>query len=150
MVKSNRHLFLSQKMWHTFKGMAWSHMSRLTSKHVKQGRKEVADSLGLDYDVKDMYHMVRMVLEVNQLLRECDLDLTANSDLLLDVRNGKWSLNEAVNFFNDMMAMNESLLNTTDLPYQPDEKRVHDLLVECLNLSWGDEVLTSMAFNVLR
>lgn len=39
LVKENRHLFLSEKNFHTFRGMLHAHLSRIKSGHIKEGRK---------------------------------------------------------------------------------------------------------------
>ena len=139
-VKSNRHLFLSQKCYHTFKGMMWSHLSRLKSGHVKEGRKE--DSKKYGWDVKDGYHSVRMIFQLEQILFTGDVDLKKYSNTLLGIRNGRNTLDEVIEFCENKLIEFEDIVRNHPkricIPYSPDEKTIHSLLVDCLEEKYGN------------
>ena len=140
MVRENRKLFLSQKMYHTFKGMLWAHLNRLKSGHTKQGRLNLAEKYG--YDTKDAYHSVRMLLELKQVLYYGDLDLTKNSNYLKDVRNGEFTLEHMVNSIETQLYdLEKAVFDNPHLlavPYKPDEDKIHSLLVNCLEEKYGN------------
>jgi predicted nucleotidyltransferase len=137
MVRDNKNLFLSQRCWHSFKGMAYSHVSRLRSGHTKDGRMELANKFG--YDTKDAYHCVRMLMEVDMVLHEGTLDLQRNKEMLKDVRNGSWTLNDVLDFFDRKMNDLDTFLSTGEcaVPYGPDEKAITKLLVDCMEEKYG-------------
>lgn len=139
LVRDNRKLFLSQKMYHTFKGMAYSHLSRIKSGHIKEGRIEKSKELGLDYDVKDAYHTLRMLLQLLEVLETGELHLKANSIFLNDVRSGKYTLQYIMDMFDDMLGLAEQLVNSNQcaVPYSPDEKKLKNLLINCIEIKYG-------------
>lgn len=92
---------------------------------------------GADYDTKFAYNIVRLLLEVEQILSEGDLDLCRNSDVLKTVRAGEWSLERVVDWFDNKEKTLESLYVTSELPYKPDEDKIKQLLVECLEMHYG-------------
>lgn len=135
-VKENRHLFLSEKMYHTFKGMAWSHVSRLKSGHVKKGRKENEEVFG--WDVKDGYHTVRILLQIQDVLRYGDLNLKRYSYYLSEIRNGKYPLSHVLSEFEDLMKELELIIaEGSAVPHSPDEKKIKTLLLTCLEEKYG-------------
>ena len=56
LVRENRKLFLSQKMYHTFKGMMWSHLSRIKQGNPKEGRRELVKKYGFDLFINGHEH----------------------------------------------------------------------------------------------
>ena len=140
-VRKNRQLFLSQKLYHTFKGMLFSHLSRIKSGHIKEGRK----NKGFDWDVKDGYHSLRMALQLKQVCFEYDLDLTKNRDILLDVRMGVYSKDEIVSMSEDILKEIESKKEEFVIPYAPDETEIKKLLIHCLELEYG-YILSEIGF----
>lgn len=137
MVRDNKRLFLSEKLFHRFKGMAFSHMKRITSRTREGKRKEHVDKYG--FDVKDASHVVRLMCEVEDFLFLGDADLSANSSVIRDVRNGEWSLTDVETFFEGKIAYIERALEVGKgvLPKYPDEDKIKLLLVECLEEKYG-------------
>lgn len=138
MVRKNANLFLSQRCWHSFKGMAYSHISRLRSGHTKEGRLYLAEKYG--YDTKDAYHSIRMLLEIEMILREGTLDLEYHKDTLKGIREGAWSLIDVLEIADrKIIALDEFLSrNECAVPYSPDEKAIRSLLVKCLEEYYGN------------
>jgi predicted nucleotidyltransferase len=132
-VRKNKHLFLSQKCYHTFKGMMWSHLSRIKSGHIKEGRK----NKGFDWDVKDGYHSARMALQLKQICFEYDLDLTRNKKILLEIRHGDMSKDDVISFCENTLSEIEDKKEDFVIPYAPDEKEIKKLLIHCLELGYG-------------
>jgi len=117
MVKGARHMFLSQKIYHTFRGMAFSHL----------------------YNDKRPYHVVRMVLEAEQLLMTGDLDLKASAETLKQVRGGLWLPREVEEFFEKKQAELEEVYTSgkSPLPKSPDWEELNILLLACLEERYG-------------
>lgn len=138
LVKENRHLFLSEKNFHTFRGMLHAHLSRIKSGHVKEGRKYDEQ----DWDWKDGYHCMRMCLELDEILFEGTLTVDKNSEPLMDVRNGKVNKEELVNYCESYLSnIEEKVANKAFLkvPHSPDEKKIKKLLLDCLDIKYGKE-----------
>jgi uncharacterized protein len=148
MVRDDRKLFLSQKCYHTFRGMAFSHMQRITNRNREGSRAELVEKYG--YDVKDASHMVRCLLEVKQILFEGDLDLTRNATLLTGVKSGGWSLERTKEFFAREMDILDGAIDCEPeklaVPYAPNEEAIYELLCNCLEEVYGDLSNLGMRF----
>lgn len=137
MVRNNKRLFLSQKCWHTYKGMLFSHLSRIKSNHIKEGRIENANRLKLDFDPKDAYHCIRMILEMSQILYTGNLILNQDSKILLEIRNGEWAKQQVIEMCEKSLLYFEENQDSFIVPYSPDENKIKKLLVICLEAKFG-------------
>ncbi len=146
MVRNNRKLFLSEKCLHTYKGMLFSHLSRIKSGHIKEGRVERAKELNSDFDVKDGYHSVRMILELNQILYSGDLNFEEHNNILLEIRNGNWTKEFLVEYCEDYLNKFETDKDFV-VPYEPNERMIKNLLVDCLEEKFGS--LSKFGYNIL-
>jgi len=137
LVRTNRKIFLSQKCFHTFRGMAHSHISRLKNRERIGNRSLLIQKYG--YDVKDASHIVRLIFELKQIMTEGDLNLTRNKEIVFGVKNGEWSKQEVVSFFEEQMIVLENINkdNKSVVRYSPDEKKIKKLLIDCLEISYG-------------
>jgi predicted nucleotidyltransferase len=135
-VKEHRHLFLSQKCYHTFKGMMWSHLSRLKTGHIKEGRKELGEKYG--YDTKDAYHSTRMIFQLRNILFHADMNLRSNKDVLLAVRCGQITKDEVISFCEEQLVEFEKAKEHFVVRYAPDEDKIRRVLVDCLEESYGN------------
>jgi len=88
-------------------------------------------------DTKFGYHVVRLLLEVEQIMAEGDLDLMRNREQLKDIRDGNWSLEEVLKWASDKERALERLYETSDLPYGPDEPAIKAVLLKCLEMQFG-------------
>ena len=140
LVRENRHIFLHKGCWHKFKGYAYSQLKKLKVKNPEGKRKEMVDKYG--FDVKFAYHVVRLMLEVEQMLAEQDLDLQRNKEQLRAIREGRWSLKQIEDFFEVKEKGLESLYRDSKLPHSPDETEIRNLLIKCINTYFCDTVLT--------
>jgi predicted nucleotidyltransferase len=136
MVRSNRHLFLHKGMFFKFKGYSFSQLNKARTKVPIGKRKQVLEKFGVD--VKFLYHVVRLVLECEQALIEGTIDLERNRDHLLAIREGSISLEEVEKWFNEKERTLEKLYTeSTVLPYSPDEDKIKQLLLNCLEHWYG-------------
>lgn len=137
-VRDKRHLFLSKKAWHTFKGYAYSQEKRIRdeSNKPKGKRRAIIEQYG--YDVKFAYHIVRLMGEVRQILEEHNLDLERDRETYKTIRRGEWTLDQLHTWFQDQMTSLEPIYNTSTLRYAVDEPTVKEILLNCLEEHYGD------------
>lgn len=135
MVRDNRDLFLHKGSWHKFRGYAYSQLSKIKGKTKESKRWESIEKYG--YDVKFAYHTVRLVLEVEQILTENTIDLRRNAELLKVIRNGEWTEQRIRDWFTAKEKALEPLYHSSDLQYKPDENKIKELLLNCLEQHYG-------------
>ncbi|MDM8515144.1 nucleotidyltransferase domain-containing protein [Desulfobacterales bacterium HSG16] len=136
LVRENRYLFLHKGAWHKFKGYAFSQIHKMRTKNPVGKRKKIIEKFG--YDIKFACHVVRLLNEVEQILTEHDLDLERNREQLKAIRRGEWTQRQVEEYFAEKEMELENLYTKSSLPYKPDEKRIQDLLLECLEYHYGN------------
>jgi hypothetical protein len=116
-----------------FKGLhSKVNQSGKLSKRVKTIKK-------YGYDVKFAYHIVRLLNEVEQILTEGDLDLQRNREQLKAIRRGDWSLEEIDEYFQKKELDLEGVYSKcTILPVSRPEEAVKKLLLECIEMHYGN------------
>ena len=138
MLRENRHLFLSKKCWHTFKGYAFSQMHKMKIKNPEGKRKELKEKYG--YDTKFAYHLVRLLNEIEQILLEGDLDLERNREQLKAIRKGEWTQKQVEDYFHDKEKYLEEVNATSKtVPHKARYDEVRGLLYKCLGIWFADE-----------
>jgi predicted nucleotidyltransferase len=136
LVKDNRHLFLSEKLFHACRGMGYSHISRLKSGHTKEGRKDNKEKYG--YDVKDAMHSIRILLEAKDILSTGDLDIRKHREYLMDICNGYYSLEYIIEEFDKLMNELELIISEgSAVPNRPNEKSIQNLLENSIEIVYG-------------
>jgi hypothetical protein len=138
MVVDNRHVFLSKKCYHTFRGYAHSQKAKMgTKKENTQGkRKEVREKYG--FDLKFCTHMIRLYLQLKQILQTQDLDLKENAILLTAIRGGAYDLEYLTNLSNNLETECDELYKTSSLVYNIQEEKITQLLIDCLEETYGN------------
>ncbi len=84
-----------------------------------------------------MYHIVRLLNEVEQILVEGDLDLQRNREQLKEIRRGEWTLEQVETYFETKERVLEATYANSQLPHSPDEDAIKKLLVESLEMHYG-------------
>lgn len=135
MVRDARRSFLHKGCWHTFKGYAYQQVTKMAGHERTGKRKEVVEEFG--FDVKFAYHVVRLLNEVEQILTEGDLDLMRNREQLKSIRRGEWTEQQIREYFTKKEAELETLYQSSTLPVAPDEAKVKQLLLNCLEEHYG-------------
>lgn len=137
LVRQNRRDFLHKGCWHKFKGYAYSQLHKMSSKDPVGKRQALRDEFG--FDVKFGYHVVRLLSECEQILHEGDLDLQEKSrrEQMKAIRRGEVTEDEIRRWATDKEAQLERLYAASTLPYGPDEKKIKDLLLHCLEEHYG-------------
>ena len=135
MIRDNRHLFLHKGAWHRFRGYAYSQLKKVKNKKPEGPRKELVEKYG--YDVKFAYHLVRLLDEIEQVLEHGDIDLMRDRERLKAIRRGEFTLEELESSFYAKEQRLEQLYHTSTLPKYPDEERIKQLLIDCLEEFYG-------------
>lgn len=135
MVKDNRRIFLHKGAWYKFRGYAYSQLNKIKNRNPHGKRREIVDKFG--YDVKHAYHIVRLICEVEDILMYGDFDLMEHKEILKSVRRGEWTLERIESYFNEKEKNLDSLFVTSTLPKYPDEDKIKQLLLDCLEEFYG-------------
>lgn len=135
LVRENRRVFLHKGAWAKFKGYAYSQLHKIAIKQPEGKRKELVAEHG--YDVKFAYHVVRLVGEVEQILTEGDVDLQRDNERLKAIRRGEWTEDRLRSWFDDKEKQLERAWAESKLPAKPDEAKIKDLLMRCLEEHYG-------------
>ena len=137
LVRENRKLFLHKGSYYKFKGYAYSQLHKMRIKNPKEGSKRYEDVQKHGYSTKFAYHIVRLCLQCEQILVEHDLDLQRNREQLKSIRRGEWGVDRIEKFFGDKERQLEELYTKSTLRNVPDEDRIKELLLQCLEIHYG-------------
>jgi predicted nucleotidyltransferase len=137
-MRENRKLFLHKGSWHRFKGYAYAQMAKIRNKVNASNPKRAETIAQHGYDLKFAYHIVRLLNEVEQILVEGDLDLQRNREQLKEIRRGEWTLEQVESYFESKEKLLEATYAASKLPHGPDEAVLKKLLLECMEMHYGD------------
>lgn len=126
----NRHLFLSKQVKNKFGGYANSQIQKLKVKKSNgTGRQELIEEFG--YDTKFFMHGIRLLTSAIEILDTGDFHtLRPNREFLIDCRNGKYTLDEALELVKDYDDMLRVAAEHSQLPATPDYDRINKMLVD--------------------
>jgi len=90
-------------------------------------------------DVKFFYHVVRLLAEVEQIMMEGDLDLREKGrrEHMKAIRRGDVTQEEILNWATIKEKDLEKLYHSSTLRHEPDESRIKQLLLDCLEHHYG-------------
>lgn len=134
MVRKNRSLFLSKRIVPRFRGYAYAELKNVHNLKTGQ-RKELVEQFG--FDTKNCSHVVRLLLECEQILATGDLNLRRDRELLKHIREGNWSLAEVQAYFDSKERYLLELEQKSLLPATPDMVKIKQLLLDCLESHYG-------------
>jgi predicted nucleotidyltransferase len=138
LVRDRRKEFLHKGAMHKLRGYAFSQMSKIRNKANSSNPKRAADVEANGFDTKFAYHVVRLVLQAEQILMERDLDLMRNREILKAIRRGEWTLAELESWFAVKEKSLEIAYVNSQIPNVPDEAALRDLLLQTLEMHYGD------------
>lgn len=135
MIIDNRDLFSSKKIYHSFTGYAHSQLKKITHKAFKgymgEKRKTLVEKHG--YDCCNAAHLIRLLRMGIEFLTEKQLYVLREDAVeLLDIKDGKWSLDKIYSEADRLFALANECYIRSDLPNQPDKARVEELLIYIL------------------
>lgn len=137
LVRENRRQFLHKGAMHKLRGYAYSQMSKIRNKANSSNPKRAADVEAHGFDTKFAYHVVRLVLQAEQILMEGDLDLLRNREMLKSIRRGEWTLEQLESWFSAKERDLETVYARSLLRHEPDEQALKTLLLHCLEMHYG-------------
>ncbi len=143
-LRANADMILSRQAGHRFLGYLRSQRDRMVDhpNGTRTNRPELIAVYG--FDVKYAGHMVRLGLQGVELLETGRITLPMPEPWrtwIVDLRQGKHTKDEALAVAADLEAQLERLVTTSDLPDQPDMKRVNQWMVEAYAKCWMEEWL---------
>ena len=134
LVRNKRHMFLSKQCFQKMKMYGYSQLKKL-DRNPEGKRKESYDIHG--YDLKFASHLVRLILQCEQILVENDLDLERNREVLKSIRRGEWSLDQVKEFFFNKESVLEKLYHESNIQERPNIDEVRKFLIDCLEHHYG-------------
>lgn len=137
LVRDNKTLFLHKGSYHKFKGYGYSQMNKSKPLAVRKNEKRAQDIETFGYDLKSAYHVVRLINEAEQILMTGTIDLEQNREQLKSVRRGEWTYQQIEEYFVNKEASLEELYVTSKLQNKPDELKIKNLLLACLEEHFG-------------
>lgn len=136
LIRERRKLFLHKGAWAKFKGYSYSQLAKIGSNKATGKRLELIEKYG--YDVKYAYHLVRLLLEIEQIMTEHDLDLQRHREQLKAIRRGEWTEHELRVWAAKKESELETVYHTSTLRYKPDEAAIKQVLMDCLEAHYGN------------
>ena len=136
-VRSQRKLFLHKGSWHKFRGYAYSQLSKIKNQTNASNPKRAAAIEKFGFDTKFAYHVIRLLLQVEQILTEGNLELDRNAKVLRSVRDGEWSLERINDWFDSQEKNLNVLYATSTLQHHSNQNQIKQILLECLEMHYG-------------
>jgi uncharacterized protein len=136
LVRDNRKLFLSKRVWPRFKGYAYAQLHKLDNKQPVGKRALTVEKYG--YDTKYAYHIWRLLDEAYQALAEGDINLQRCREECKAIRRGEWTEDYLRQRFEEMLPILEEAYAKSKLPERPSEDKIKALLLNCLEHHYGN------------
>lgn len=136
LLRENRTQFLHKGCYAKFKGYAFSQIHKMKNMKKEGNRKESFEEMG--YDVKNAYHIVRLLLECEMILAEGDIQLDRHSEMYKSIRRGDWKEEDVYKWSTSKEQDLDKLYANSHLRYKPDIPVVKGLLIQCLEMHYGD------------
>lgn len=83
-------------------------------------------------------HLYRLANECEQILKTGTLDLRQSKEQMLLIRKGEVPLSELEKWFNEKKLELKQLYETSSLQHSPDQKKIKDILIQCLEMKFGN------------
>ena len=132
LVRDNRKMFLHRGAFHRYREYARGQLHRIKNKNGHENEKRAASIRAFGYDTKYALHCLRLMGEVEQILATGDFDIKRDSKYLLEVRQGKFTLDELEIEFNRLDAEMLTAYENSKLQDAPDEHAIKKLLLNCI------------------
>jgi hypothetical protein len=88
-------------------------------------------------DNKFLYHICRLTCYARQILEDHDLDVRKDREYWKAIRKGEVSLDSVQAKFEEEERQLQKLYETSKIPHSPDEGKIKNLLLECLEAHYG-------------
>lgn len=137
MVRNKRHKFLHKGSWYKYRGYSFAQMSKIRGKTASKNEKRADLIEQHGYDTKFGMHVVRLLLQIEEIMTTGDLHLDRNVKILKAVRNGEWSFEQLDAWFKDKEKSLESCFAESKLQAYPPMDELKTLLLEVLEHHYG-------------
>lgn len=136
---AHRKRFESKRAAKTLIGYAQGQMNSVVNCNtgkLGQKRKELVAKYG--YDTKFASHTVRILHMAIEFFDTGEFNVfrTWDRDLLMDIRSGKWSLEQWIDLVKNLLEKAKEAEKRTSLPENPDEEFINDLCMYFVN-NWS-------------
>jgi len=85
------------------------------------------------YDTKFASHLIRLLTEGIQMLRDGELIFPIpHVGEVLDIKSGKWSIDEVIKYADDLEAQLDDVLEKSNLPATPHHKEIEKLTIKLM------------------
>ena len=137
---SNKHLFLSKKAYHTFRGYAHAQRRKIVSKEAVLGhRKDLIEKYG--YDVKFAMHLLRLLYEGLDILVGKELIYPCPMRTLFSsIRRGEKSLEWVLDEADRLEKLIDEQYAKSDLQYSADKVSIEKLQMGMFERFWKGSV----------
>ena len=129
----NRDLFTSKQAYKSFTGYAYGQLKKMTkySKEGYMGEKRAALVKKFGFDCKNAAHCIRLLKMGMEFLITGELNVfRADASMLLDIKTGKWTLEEVKAEAKRLMDLTEEAYIRSTLPPKPDLVKIEELVVD--------------------
>jgi hypothetical protein len=137
LVRSNRKLFLHKGAMFKLRGYAFAQMAKIKNKQNSSNERRAESIEQFGFDTKFAYHVVRLCLQCEQILATGDLNLERDREIYKSIRRGEWTLEQIEAWFEEKEKSLETLYANSSLPHGPDEDKIKELLLQCLESHYG-------------
>lgn len=138
LMREHRREFLHKGCWPKLKGYSFNQLHKMNIKNPKPGSKRYEDVQKHGWDRKFGLHVVRLMLQAEQILTLGDLDLQRDKEILKAIRRGEWTEEDIRTFFSEKGKYMEKIYSESKLPWGPDEEKIKELLLNCLEMHYGN------------
>lgn len=137
MVRDNRKLFLHKGCYPKYRGYSYAQLHKIGTKANSSNPKRQESIEKYGYDVKFGLHVTRLLMQCEQILTTHDLDIERDREILKSIRRGEWSEQKLRDWFDQKEKHLEDLYVKSDLQTKPDEGKIKELLLNCLEHHYG-------------
>ena len=136
MLIDNRDLFVSSIAYRSYVGYAHDQLDKM-EKHNRKGymgakRKALVEKYGID--TKNASHCIRLLRMGIEFLNDGKLNVFREDPAeLLDIKNGKWSIDEVKDEAERLFVLAKEAHLKTDLPEEPDITKINALVKAALS-----------------
>lgn len=129
----NRSAFSGRHVYYSFVGYAKGQLHRMTHGakigHMGERRRELIAKYG--YDTKNAAHLIRLLRMGTEFLLDGELHvLRHDAPELLDIKTGKWTLEQIKKESDHWFKMADEAHKSSDLPLKPDHEEINDIAVQ--------------------
>lgn len=142
MLIDHRDIFLTRRrIYMAYSGYAYGQLKKLTTGayrgYMGERRKKIVDTIG--YDTKNAMTLIRLLRNGQELLTHRTLTVFRDKDreFLLDIKKGKYSMDEIQKLADEEFAKNEEAYKKSTLPEENSRTKINELLVDILELENG-------------